>query len=193
MKSWLTRNRLNWLGVIIASVVLCLIMCLMFCLGGWAERKETALWRSLVAEPEPERCALCESVNQFFPCLVSLSSGETGVIKAYRAEGRGFAGYLGCDGIWMQGDTLTGSCELMLPEELKEIDASHFCLDCRARLAGITTEGYVLADTYCEDSLELYPIEVGAEYGLREFTVKIIQDGKTDRILVQIKTSVSFA
>lgn len=80
------------------------------------------------------------------------------------------------------------TCTATLPEKAEQIEEAYFCRDCRAKLAEITTEGYVLADLYDTENFALYPITAGAEYVIREYTVTVLQE-ETERITVRVAES----
>jgi hypothetical protein len=69
---------------------------------------------------------------------------------------------------------------------MKRLDGTYFCRDCRAELAEISTEGYVLADLYDAEHFALYPITAGAEYDIREYTVTVSQDEESGRFIVRV-------
>lgn len=143
---------------------------------------------------EPEICALCEDgiwMNYHGPCIVSLSSGEIQELEVYKIQAGetteessgGYVHFFHFDGVWSSGNMVTHTCEVTLPEEMKGIDGTHFC---RAKLAEITTEGYVLADLYDTEHFALYPVTAEEEYVIREYTVTVYQNEETERLTVHV-------
>ena len=47
---------------------------------------------------------------------------------------------------------------------------------CRELLADVKKDGYVLADLYDLDAIQIYPIFSGAEYEIRCYSVTIVED-----------------
>lgn len=204
MKTWLKEiwefliePWVSPLVMMVLAILMGLLLNFNFYLGGWAEEKETAVWQSLVLTPEPEICALCEDgiwMNYHGPCLVSLSSGEIRELEVYQIQAGetteessgGYVHFFNFDGAWSSGNMVTHTCEVTLPEEMKRMDETHFCRDCRAKLAAITTEGYVLVDLYDAEHFALYPVTAGEEYVIREYTVTVFQDEKTERLTVHV-------
>ena len=68
-------------------------------------------------------------------------------------------------------------CVTYLPgEEGEPMDPEHYCRNCRAILARAATTGYVLLDLYHLDEIEAYPIQEGAEYNIRIYSVSVTRD-----------------
>ena len=194
---WLTDERFSILLCAIFYGLMLLFTRFMVYITDWAADKEIDFWKSLVLVEKPEICALCEDgvwMNYHGPRLVSLSSGEIRELEAYRVQAGegteesngGYVHFFNFDGVWSSGNTVTHTCEVTLPEEMKRIDGTYFCRDCRAKLAEITTEGYVLADLYDAENFALYPVTAGKEYDIREYTVTVTADEKSERLTVHV-------
>lgn len=154
--------------------------------------------------PAQERCALCgngERLRYHAPCLVNLATGEVGELAVYdpdsmqqgeiaETQRTGFMNFLMCAGVTALRDADTHTCRATLsaPEPL---EPSHFCADCRAALETVGTEGWVLADLYAEEEMQLYTVTAGAEYTIRDYTVSITQDGKDERLDILVTGHVS--
>lgn len=63
--------------------------------------------------------------------------------------------------------------EIDLPIETKGLKVSHFCLDCRVLLKDHAENGFVLADLYVEDAIDIYPATVGADYTIRDYRITV--------------------
>ena len=53
------------------------------------------------------------------------------------------------------------------------LKVSHFCLDCRVLLKDHAENGFVLADLYVEDAIDIYPATVGADYTIRDYRITV--------------------
>lgn len=65
------------------------------------------------------------------------------------------------------------TCTVDLPIETKGLKVSHFCLDCRVLLKDHAENGFVLADLYVEDAIDIYPATVGADYTIRDYRITV--------------------
>jgi len=152
---------------------------------GWAADEEIKFWKSLVVTEEPEVCALCETGAAYDrPCLVSLATGKVGQLETSWAQDGNYVRYFGCAGLSAVEDVKAHTCEVTLPEALDPMSAAYFCRDCRAKLAEVATEGYVLADLQDTNDFRLYPIAAGAAYEICGHAVTVSQDAKTERLTV---------
>lgn len=194
---WLTDERFSILLCVILYGLMLLFTRFVVYITDWAADKEIDFWKSLMLAEEPEICALCEDgiwMNYHGPCIVSLSSGEIRELEVYQIQAGetteessgGYIHFFNFDGAWSSGNMVTHTCEVTLPEEMKQMDGAHFCRDCRAKLAEINTEGYVLADLYDAENFALFPVTAGTEYDIREYTVTISQDEETERLTVHV-------
>lgn len=184
MKTWLKEfgkfpiePRVSPLVLMVLVILMGLLIGFNFYLGGWAEAKET------------ETCALCEGRQHYAPCLVNLATGQVGELQMIGGEREAVRTSLffvaGASGM-CGGDAHT--CTVTLPEKAEQIEGAYFCRDCRAKLAEVATEGYVLADLYDTENFALYPITAGAEYVIREYTVTVLQE-ETERLTVRVAES----
>lgn len=83
------------------------------------------------------------------------------------------AGALSCAGYTGRRDTCSHTCTVDLPIETKGLKVSHFCLDCRVLLKDHAENGFVLADLYVEDAIDIYPATVGADYTIRDYRITV--------------------
>lgn len=60
----------------------------------------------------------------------------------------------------------------------------HYCRNYRTILARAATTGYVLLDLYHLDEIEAYPIEEGAEYNIRIYSVSVTRDLENNHLIV---------
>lgn len=159
------------LALLVIAIIIGPLLRFMFYLGGWAEEKETAVWRGLVMAAEPEQCALCadKGIMRTYPCLVKLATGQVGQIRLEETEGN-ICYYFMADCFAIAKGSTTS---VTLPEKQQPIDPALFCRDCRTKLAEVSTKGYVLADLHDAEDIRLYPVTDGAVYDIRGYTVEV--------------------
>ena len=76
-------------------------------------------------------------------------------------------------------------CVAYLPEKAGgEIESSYYSRDCRAKLIKVATQGYVLLNLYDLDAIQAYPVEDGAEYSIRIYTVAMARDEEQSHLVV---------
>lgn len=178
------------LALMILAILMGLLLRFNFYLGGWAEARETAVWRGLVLAPEPEVCALCGGGRYHAPCLVNLATGEVGELRIYdldperedstvNSPAQTRSVFYFTAGVCAFCDENDNTCTAQLPEKTDPVTGTYFCRNCRAKLADIAAGGFVLADLYDLAHIRIYPVTPGAEYGIRNYTVRISQDEKT--------------
>ena len=156
----------------------------------------------ILIAPEPEECVVCDNLQgpRFHaPCLLELSTGELTELEIYEPCHR-YSGELAPDQD-MDYNVMTfgGSglplfidrmeeiqrCVAYLPEKAGgEIEPSYYCRDCRAKLTKVATQGYVLLDLYDLDAIQAYPVEDGAEYPIRIYTVTMAHDEDQGHLVV---------
>ncbi|MDE6108133.1 MAG: hypothetical protein K2F83_05605, partial [Oscillospiraceae bacterium] len=149
-----------------------------FWLGNKVQNIQTTFWQALVTAPEPQKCALCGGNRHHAPCLINLSTGEVGELQVYtphphvtgeiaEEQQTGTFNFLYCAGIMAARDTSNHICWADVPLGVEPMAIEWFCRDCRALLSGICTEGYVLADLYNLDYIQVYAITDGESYTIR--------------------------
>ena len=172
------------------AVLLLAVFC--FQLGVLYGSRSTSFWRSVAAAPEPERCALCgggDETRYHAPALVDLATGAVGELQVYDPDPQRPGELAGvqrtgtfslgmCAGIVTRRDTSTQTCRADLPRKTAPMDPAHFCRRCRALLAETATEGYLLADLYDLEYIQVYPIAPGQDYIIRDYTVSVTQETK---------------
>lgn len=81
--------------------------------------------------------------------------------------------FASCAGYTGRRDTCSHTCTVDLPIETKGLKVSHFCLDCRVLLKDHAENGFVLADLYVEDAIDIYPATVRADYTIRDYRITV--------------------
>ena len=64
-------------------------------------------------------------------------------------------------------------CEATLPRKEEPIELGHFCYGCRRILAELDRNGYVIADMYNPEAVEVYTVWDGAKYEIRDYLVTV--------------------
>ena len=189
------------------KVLLCIEGVLLFLTGiglGWIRYRQTeaAFWEQILIAPEPEECMVCDNLQgpRFHaPCLLELSTGKLTELEIYEPCYR-YSGELaptqdmdynvmtfGGSGLPLFIDRTEEiqRCVAYLPEKAGgEIESSYYCRDCRAKLIKVATQGYVLLNLYDLDAIQAYPVEDGAEYSIRIYTVAMARDEEQSHLVV---------
>lgn len=164
-----------------------LLICGAFFFGSFLRRSEAQFWRSMFFVPEPELCSLCgygEALPYHAPCLVNLTTGEVGELRVYEPnhyragelaeeQQTGYMTICYCAGIHGIIDASAHTCFASIPDTSQQMAPAYFCRDCRALLAEVSCEGYILLDLYDRDNVRTYPIVISACYTIRDYTVEI--------------------
>ena len=199
--SLLSEKWLRWMVILWAGGLF------LFCAGlhignEMCYKTEVEFWKGMVTIQEPESCAICSNSRGptfHAPCLLDLSTGNLVELAIYEPSCR-YPGELSenqsldhsvitftANGDPMFIDRLKDiqRCVTYLPgEEGEPMDPEHYCRNCRAILARAATTGYVLLDLYHLDEIEAYPIEEGAEYNIRIYSVSVTHDIENNYLTV---------
>ena len=144
---------------------------------------------------EPEECALCNNPAYHAPLLVNLSTGESGPLTVYDMypfdphelspwQSEGTFRFLHSAGLTGYQDTATYHAKINVPMIAPRMNITRFCKTCRDLLAGVKKDGYVLADLYDLNAIQIYPISPGAKYEIRCYSVTIEENGERFSITV---------
>lgn len=135
---------------------------------------------------QPEVCSLCGSGKREryqAPVILNLTTGQSNEMRIYDPDlpfseyeiapiqTTGTFSFASCAGYTGRRDTCSHTCTVDLPIETKGLKVSHFCLDCRVLLKDHAENGFVLADLYVEDAIDIYPATVGADYTIRDLSL----------------------
>lgn len=120
---------------------------------------------------QPEVCSLCGSGKREryqAPVILNLTTGQSNEMRIYDPDlpfseyeiapiqTTGTFSFASCAGYTGRRDTCSHTCTVDLPIETKGLKVSHFCLDCRVLLKDHAENGFVLADLYVEDAIDIY-------------------------------------
>ena len=178
----------------ILTVLLVLIACIasfgvgyILCL--FQIRDEVLYYEAIISTPEPSVCALCRNhagTKVHAPCLINLATGEVAELSVYdpdptekgevsAAAKKGYASFFTGAGAMIQQNPDLENCEATLPQKEEPIDPGHFCYECRRILADLDKNGYVIADMYDPEAVEVYTVWDGAKYEIRDYLVIVNQ------------------
>lgn len=150
---------------------------------------------------ERRTCALCgfgDGIAYHAPCLLNLATGEMGEMKVfdYRPESSlelserqqtGTFSFLYVDGkVSAYRDTCDHSSHATLPVELPAMKKRFFCRECQQLLSKASSTGYILADLFDLDAIQVFPVSVGAKYEIRNYSVSVIIHNESGRLSVDI-------
>lgn len=167
-----------------------------FALGWLGGRNATnrkayaALWEAIIDIPDPKQCTLCgKGMRYHAPVLVNLSTGQMGEIQVYtnhpsrqgeilpmEAQQTGTFNFQICAGLMAARDTSKHICQVSLPAERELMNPVHFCKECRQLLAGVGLEGYVIADLYDFDNIQVYSVREGGHEVIRDYCVSVTSE-----------------
>lgn len=172
MQGWLRGNwRHLMLGLLCAAIVV----------------SGTALF---LTYRQPKVCSLCGSGNREryqAPVILNLTTGQSNEMRIYDPnlpiseyeiapiQTTGTFSFAACAGYTGRRDTCSHTCTVDLPTETKGLKLSCFCSDCRVLLKDHSENGFVLADLYVEDVIEIYPVAIGADYTIRDYRITVAE------------------
>lgn len=137
---------------------------------------------------QPEVCSLCGSGKREryqAPVILNLTTGQSNEMRIYDPDlplleyeiapiqTTGTFSFASCAGYTGRRDTCSHTCTVDLPIETKGLKVSHFCSDCRVLLKDHAENGFVMADLYVEDAIDIYPVTVGADYTIRDYRITV--------------------
>lgn len=162
---------------------------------------EGAFWKYVAITPEPETCSICEEGNGIrynAPVLINSNTGMLWELKIYDNDPRQ-PWEVAVDQRWddwvfrfLDGNaTMSWSSEdhtniANIGEKLGKFDPAHYCHDCRALLAETSDEGYALLDLYDLENIQVFAVEDGEEYIIRDYTVFVYKDKDNGGLSVEV-------
>ena len=124
----------------------------------------------ILPAPEPERCAICDSIPFHAPALVNLATGEVGELTVYvphpfkvaelnpYQQGGTFS-FIYAAGVNGYSDTANWETHITIPTNENEYEEKHFCKSCRERIAGHTENGFLLLDLRTPESFDILSLD----------------------------------
>lgn len=189
------------IAVAVTCVTLLSVFMAGFVLRGVLDNKKIVFWNLLATTELPESCALCGGIPHHAPSLVNLSTGEVGEMVVYdpdlylggeiaEFQQTGTFSLVSCAGASGIRDADAHTCEVTIFEKAGLIDPSYFCGNCRTLLTRTAVEGYVLADLYDLDHIQIYAVEEGAEYTIRDYTVSMSLHSDLEGLTVSVQGEI---
>ncbi|MBQ3257087.1 MAG: hypothetical protein IJA67_06725 [Oscillospiraceae bacterium] len=143
-------------------------------------------------------CALCRNqagAKVHAPCIVNLATGEVSELSVYdphpteigevtAAPKKGYTSFFTGAGAMIQQNPDLEYCEATLPRKEEPIEPGHFCYECRRILTEPDRNGYVIADMYNPEAVEVYTVWDGAKYEIRDYLVTV---NRTDSGALEIE------
>ena len=138
----------------------------------------------ILPAPEPEKCALCESVPYHAPCLVNLSTGEVGELTVYEPhpfkagelweyQQGGTFSFLSVAGLTGYRDTARWESHVSVPRDENEYEEKYFCKSCRDLFQPFSQTGFILADLHLPSEPEIFFIQGNTEISLDNYRIQI--------------------
>ncbi len=190
----------TWIKCTASFMVLTLFFLSGFWLRGIAAEQEIAAWQTIFLTPEPDLCALCGyggGPRYHAPCLVNLSTGEVGEMRIYdpdpvriwevsEVQQSGTFSLLRCAGVTAVRDTDAHTCTAGLPRRADGLAPEHFCRNCRARIAEVSRQGFILADLYDLTDIRTYALPSEAARSIRDYDVAIRRGQRAGFLSVEV-------
>ena len=142
--------------------------------------------RAILSAPEPERCAICDSIPMHAPALVNLATGEVGELTVYDPhpfkvaelnpyQQGGTFSFIYAAGINGYSDTANWETHITIPTNENEYEEKFFCKSCRERIAGHTDKGFLLLDLRAPESFSIISLESDVIQTVRCYEIQTTQ------------------
>ena len=129
------------------------------------------LAHAILPAPEPERCAICDSIPYHAPALVNLATGEVGELAVYEPhpfnvaelneyQQGGTFSFIYVAGLNGYSDTANWETHITIPTDENEYEEKFFCKSCRERIAGRIEKGFLLLDLRTPESFSILSLDI---------------------------------
>ena len=150
---------------------------------------------SLLPAPEPDRCAICDSIPYHAPALVNLATGEVGELTVYEPhpfkvaelneyQQGGTFSFIYAAGLNGYSDTANWETHVTTPTNENEYEEKHFCKSCREKIIDCTESGYLLLDLRTPESFSILSMSPNEIYTIRCYEIRTEQNGSDIEIVV---------
>lgn len=153
---------------------------------------------------EPDVCALCgsgEGRPYHAPALINLSTGDSIELRVYDMmitnqievspkQTTGTFSPLQFQGHSGYRDTCDQTCHIYIPDLNPALKVRYFCKECRDLLKPHSEAGYVLADAYDQDAIEVYGVFEGAEHTIRDYNVSIQWSTEVEKLEILVHGTI---
>ena len=151
--------------------------------------------RAILSAPEPERCAICDSIPMHAPALVNLATGEVGELAVYEPhpfkvaelneyQQGGTFSFIYVAGLNGYSDTANWETHITIPTDENEYEEKFFCKACRERISGHTEKGFLLLDLRTPESFGILSIDSAQMQSVRCYEIQTKQDPDEIEIIV---------
>lgn len=140
--------------------------------------------------PEPEYCAICDSIPYHAPCLINLATGEVGELVVYNphpfktgelnsCQQGGTFSFLHVAGLNGYRDTESWETHITIPVNENKFEKKFFCNSCRDKIQSFADFGYLLLDLQTPKSFSILPLASGDTHSIRcyQIEVKLVEVG----------------
>ena len=126
---------------------------------------------TILPAPEPERCAICDSIPMHAPALVNLTTEEVGELAVYdphpfkvaelnEYQQGGTFSFIYVAGLNGYSDTANWETHITIPTDENEYEEKLFCKSCRERIAGRIEKGFLLLDLRTPESFSILSLDI---------------------------------
>ena len=153
------------------------------------------LARAILPAPEPERCAICDSIPFHAPALVNLATGEVGELAVYdphpfkvaelnEYQQGGTFSFIYAAGLNGYSDTANWETHITIPTNENEYEEKYFCMSCRILISAHTEKGFLLLDLRTPESFGILSIDSEQIQSVRCYEIQTKQDLDEIEIIV---------
>lgn len=150
---------------------------------------------TILPAPEPERCAICDSIPMHAPALVNLATGKVGELAVYdphpfkvaelnEYQQGGTFSFIYAAGLNGYSDTANWETHITVPRNDNEYEEKFFCKSCREKIIEYTDYGYLLLDLRTPESYSILPMSSDKIYTLRCYEIHTEQKDTSVEIVV---------
>lgn len=144
------------------------------------------LARAFLPAPEPERCAICDSIPYHAPALVNLATGEVGELAVYDPhpfkvaelneyqQGGAFS-FIYAAGVNGYSDTANWETHITIPTNENEYEEKFFCKSCRELITDQTENGFLFLDLRTPESFSILRLDSDVIQTVRCYEVQTNQ------------------
>lgn len=155
----------------------------------------------LLPAPEPERCAICDSIPYHAPALVNLATGEVGELAVYdphpfkvaelnEYQQGGTFSFIYAAGLNGYSDTANWETHITIPSNENEYEEKYFCKACREKLVNHTDSGYVLLDLRNPESFSILELNSDETQTVRCYGIQMKVQSDEIEIIIHGKLNI---
>lgn len=153
------------------------------------------LAHAILPAPEPERCAICDSIPMHAPALVNLATGEVGELEVYdphpfkvaeldEFQQGGMFRFIYAAGLNGYSDTANWETHITMPINENEYEETFFCKYCRNMISNHTENGYLLLDLREPKNFSIISLSSDEVQTIRCYEISIVQlEGKLEIVV----------